>query len=301
MASSETPVTAAPAPTEPVVKLILRPICDGWNMGEDWEVILPLTLTFYNLKAFIETERGINRHRIMLRLKGKALAPSKEKFTFRRIGLYDGYVIQVEPTMSGSWWWHPYGHYEEKFLAQIEAHLNACPEKGAFLSDLIPVFIPPPPINKGLRILLRIHPERFHIYCDIKNNTFWVRRSKTILELPVFDSVSHTVGHFQHFQAEPFDWDNYMDVDDKCKVETFETAVVVEEIVEGKEEVTDEAAYISASASAKESSGSSNHDSRKSNSAIKTPISAEAVLNDAGLHGIQTESGGQDEKKDSTI
>lgn len=265
MTSTDSTVSAAAAPTEPAVKLILRPICDGWNMGEDWEVVLPLSSTFYDLKAFIEAERSINRHRIMLRLKGKALAPGKEKFTFRRIGLYDGYIIQVEPTMSGSWWWYPYEHYEKKFLAQIEAHLSSSPEKGAFISDLIPLFVPPPPINKSLRVLLRIHPEMFHIYCDVKNNTFWVRRCKTILELPVFESVAHPVGHFQHFKADPFDWDSYVDIDDKYKVEIFETAVV-EEFIEAKEDVMDEVGEGETSASAKESGTSSTRDSRKSNS-----------------------------------
>jgi hypothetical protein len=207
----------------------------------------------------------------------------------------------VEPTMSGSWWWHPYEHYEGKFLAQIETHLNACPDKGAYLSDLIPLFIPPPPINKSLRILLRIHPQRFHMYCDTKNNTFWVRGCKTILELPVFDGVPHTVGHFQHFKAEPFDWDNYMDIDDKYKIETFETANVVEELVEEiKEEVTDEVdAALSASASAKESG--SNYDPRKSNS-VTQPITVAEVLTQENnaTDGVPVDSG-QGERKDSAV
>lgn len=213
----------------PVVEIVLRPVNQGWSMGEDWHVLRPLTSTMYDLRVFLEEEKGINRNRIMLRVKGKLFAASKEKWTFRRLGLYDGYVIDIEPTMSGSWWWHPIEHYAEIFIQRIESLLERAPGGGLFLHDLEPVVEMPPPIKKSLKVFLRIYPERFFLYSDTKKNTTWVRRTTNLIEIPAFETVPHILGQFAMYKDENFDWDSYADIDDKYKVETYVTAEEEEE------------------------------------------------------------------------
>eukprot|EP01034_Spumella_vulgaris_P033370 gene33370-41181_t len=40
-------------------------------MGEDWEVIVSYFMTLNDLKVYVEEHRGISRHRMQFRLKGK--------------------------------------------------------------------------------------------------------------------------------------------------------------------------------------------------------------------------------------
>ena len=91
----------------------------------------------------------------------------------------------------------------------------------------------PPPIKQSLRIFLRMYPERFHMHCNIATNTYWIRQSKSILEIPTFLPIPHNLGYLKHFKMREFDWDAYQDIDDKYKVEVFEsveeTAARIEE------------------------------------------------------------------------
>lgn len=206
----------------PQVLLILRPINEEWRMGEDWEVSRPMSSTMYDLRVMIEEVRGINRNRIMLRMKGRVFAPARDRWTLRRLGLYDGYIIHIEPTMSGSWWWHPLQHYIDDFIKYLEDFLDQQPEGGIFLSDMVPQITIPPPIKQSLRLFLRTHPEFFHIYCDTRNNTMWVRRTRGVVELPIFERFPHYLGRVKQFEYPNFDWDSYKDIDEKYVVDVFE-------------------------------------------------------------------------------
>jgi hypothetical protein len=243
--NTQRPVSAQPQPQQvPQVQLILKPVNQGWEMGEDWEVFRPFASTMYDLRVMIEEEKGINRNRIMLRLKGKILQPARDKWTLRRLGLYDGYVIQVEPTMSGSWWWHPLPHYIDKFIHELEDFLDRQAEGGIYLSDMIPQIAIPPPIKQSLRVFLRMYPDHFHIYCDVRKNTFWVRRTQRLLEVPVFERYPHYLGKIKQFEMPDFDWDSYRDIDDKYNTEVF----VSEEDLQLQQQQADEAAAAAAAA-----------------------------------------------------
>jgi hypothetical protein len=249
------PTQSLPSPKkeEPQVNLVLRPVSEGWNMGEDWEVSRPYTTTMYDLRAFIEAERGISRHRMMLRMKGKVIQPNKEKWTLQRLGLYDGYVIQVEPTMANTWWWNTYDYYYENFLQQIETILDRLPDQGSFLTDLEKLITLPPPLrNKSLRVILRKYPERIHIYTDTTNNTHYVRRTKDLMDIPIFNLAPHTLGSFKHFQSPKpdFDWDSYQDIDDTHFHERFLTAEEEAEEAAAKKREEEEKAKLAAAAAA---------------------------------------------------
>jgi hypothetical protein len=205
------------------VFLILRPMCGSWAMGEDWRVQRPFASTFLDLLQFIEDEKGISRHRIFLRFKGVVLPENKMKWTLIRMGLYDDVVLQVEPTLAGCWWWYSVEEYTMALIGQIERLLDAQPDGGMYLHDMERVISVPPPLKKSLRTFLRVYCEKFHIYCYTPDNTFWVRRTQGLIDLPIFSNVPHNMGYFKHFQAKEFDWEAYRDIDDKYKVEVFET------------------------------------------------------------------------------
>jgi hypothetical protein len=227
----ETPVPEKPKePEKPVKKdneiaIIIRPICDGWQMGEDWPVFVSYLFTFLDIKALIETERGISRHRIQLRIRGKTIVPSREKWTLRRMGIFDGYVIQAEPTLSGSWWWNPRDYYVENVLSHVERLVDER-NGGIFYSELVTLTAMPPPLQKtSLRVFLRSYPERVHIHCNTALGTYWISRAKGLIDLPTFSSMPHDLGKLSLpliDQVPPFDWDNYKDIDDKYAVYEFE-------------------------------------------------------------------------------
>lgn len=235
---------STPVPSQqqvPQVTLILKPMNEGWSMGEDWEIARPLSSTMYDLRVLIEETRGINRHRIMLRVKGKIFPPARDKWTFRRLGLYDGFVIQVEPTMSGTWWWHPKQHYIDKFIKELEDFLDQQPEKGIFLTEMIPQISIPPPIKQSLRIFLRMYPDHFNIYYDVRKNTMWIRRTQSVLQLPIFERFPHYLGNIKQFELPDFNWEDYKDIDDKYATEEFVSEEQLQEIAAAKEKAEKEA------------------------------------------------------------
>jgi hypothetical protein len=88
------------------VTLFLRPVDEGWIMGEDMMVNLPALTTFLDLLILIEKEKDISRHRIQLRpmlkrVNNQLILKDRFDWTFKRLGLDDDMVICVEPTLSG--------------------------------------------------------------------------------------------------------------------------------------------------------------------------------------------------------
>lgn len=89
-----------------IVTLLLRPVDEGWTMGEDMVVNLPAETTFLDLLILIEKEKDISRHRIQLRpmlkrVDNQLILQNRFDWTFKRLGLDDDHVICVEPTLSG--------------------------------------------------------------------------------------------------------------------------------------------------------------------------------------------------------
>ncbi|RYH13127.1 hypothetical protein EON65_36420 [archaeon] len=175
-----------------------------WVMGDDWEVERSYNSTFLELKEFIEEERGINRHRIQVRLKGKVVVPNREKWQLRRLGITNGMMILIEPTMNGSWYWNPYSYYRDKLLLDVEAIIDQ--HDGRLLLTILNELITcPPPITTSLRVFLRTYPERIHIYTNIGDNTMYVSRAKGLLQPPTFTLLNPTLGYFQHFKTDVTD------------------------------------------------------------------------------------------------
>lgn len=178
-------------------------------MGSDWEVTRPYQSTFLDLKEYIEQERGICRHRIQLRLKGKVLIVNREKWTLRRMGVNFGMVVQVEPTLYGSWWWNHYDYYRDLLLQEVEEVLDR--QGGAFLHDLLLLVKPPPPITTSLRVFLRTFPERIHMYTNTVDNTIWIERAVGLVQPPTFAPLPHSLGYFPHFSGPPPSMDDEED------------------------------------------------------------------------------------------
>eukprot|EP01031_Cornospumella_fuschlensis_P031637 gene31637-38236_t len=186
------------------VTLVLRPMQGNWVMGDDWEVERSYNSTFLELKEYIEEEKGINRHRIQVRLKGKVVVPNREKWQLRRLGITSGMLILIEPTMNGSWYWNPYSYYRDKLLLDVEAIIDQH-EGRLLLSRLNDLITCPPPITTSLRVFLRTYPERIHIYTNIGDNTMYVSRAKGLLQPPTFTLLNPNLGFFQHFKTDVSD------------------------------------------------------------------------------------------------
>ena len=77
-----------------------------WTRGEDMILDVDPMTSICDLKGVIEiykqfAERStgsnlfISRHRMQLRVNGKSIIPSKENWTLRRLGIFNGMIIQV--------------------------------------------------------------------------------------------------------------------------------------------------------------------------------------------------------------
>jgi hypothetical protein len=229
-AATTAPVVAAPVEPEPpkrdpnLVAITLRPMDKDWVMGEDWIVDFHNMTTIVDIRAFIEKERGISRHRMQLRLKGKVLAPNREIWTLRRLGIYDGYMIQVEPTLSGAWLWEPKQYYIDRLLNEVCAVVEAAVSptgSGRINMKVLSALIKPPPcIKSSLRVFLRQYPERVYIHTDTTDNDLWVHVTSRPYQLPTFGNFSVEIGAFPYYKPKPFNWEANKDIDDMYKIET---------------------------------------------------------------------------------
>ena len=206
-----------------LIHLILRPVDQDWIMGADVEADFHNLCTLIDVKAYVQEHRGINKFRIQLRMKGRIFTPAKELWTLRRIGLYDNYVIQIEPTLSGSWLWNPREYYANKLLDEVcEIVENTVTPTGSGrinLKVLVQKVKPPPCIKTSLRVFLRQYPERIYIHTDTTDGDLWVHISKRPFQLPTFGNFSVEIGTFPHFQPKPYNWAANKDIDDMYKLE----------------------------------------------------------------------------------
>lgn len=226
-----------------LVSVTLRPVDKGWVMGEEWVVDFSNLMTMSEIRIFVEQQRGISRHRIQLRLKGKVLPTNRETWTLRRMGIYDGYTIFVEPTLQGAWLWEPKEYYCNKLLDEVcEVIQSTVSVNGVgrinmkVLSEKIQ---PPPCIKTSLRVFLRQYPERVYIHTDTSDNDLWVHITKRPFQLPTFGNFSVEIGTFQYYRPKRFDWEGNKDIDDMYKIETLPVAEEETAVEEGKEGVAE--------------------------------------------------------------
>ena len=223
-----------------LVSITFRPMDQNWVMGEDWTVDFNSLTTLISLREFIEKERGISRHRIQLRLKGKVLPLNREIWTLRRLGIYDGYTIIVEPTLSGSWLWETKEYYINKLLNDVCNIIKLTENNRINLKELNKKIKMPPCIKSTLRVFLRQYPERFYIHTDITNNELYIHNIIKPYQIPTFHHFSIDIGYYTYYKPKPYNWLANKDIDDMYKIETLpEDEVVVEEIeknIENNEE-----------------------------------------------------------------
>lgn len=223
-----------------MVSVTLRAVDNGWVMGVDWIVDFHNLMTMGEIRTYVEQYRGISRHRIQLRLKGKVLPANREIWTLRRMGIYDGYTILIEPTIIGGWLWEPKEYYANKLLDEVcEIVTNTVTPNGSGrinLKVLNEKIKPPPCIKSSLRVFLRQYPERIYIHTDTSENELWVHVTKRPFQLPTFGTFSVEIGTFPYYKPKRFDWAGNKEIDDMYKIETLpvdEEEVVPEEGADG--------------------------------------------------------------------
>ena len=222
-----------------LVSVTLRPVDKDWVMGEDWVVDLHNQTTMVEIRQYVETHRGISKHRIQLRMKGKVCPTNREIWTLRRLGIYDGYVIQVEPTLSGAWLWNPKEYYINKLLDEVSAIIESTTSAGSAgrinLKQLNAKIKPPPCIKTSLRVFLRQYPERIYMHTDTTEGDIWVHLTKRPFQLPTFGNFSVEIGTFAYYKPKKFDWAGNKDIDDMYKIETLpeEEEVLLVETADG--------------------------------------------------------------------
>ncbi|KAJ1441780.1 hypothetical protein B484DRAFT_442574 [Ochromonadaceae sp. CCMP2298] len=202
-----------------LITVVVRPVDGSWVMGEDWVLELHALSNFADLKEIVEQARGISRHRMQLRLKGKVLAASRELWTLRRYGVYDGCVVQVEPTLAGAWHWEPAEYYADKLLAEVVTQIRSSPDQRMNLATLRVTV--PPSVKTSLRVFLRTYPERIYMHTDITEGDVWVHERTRPFQLPSFGNFSTQIGSFAYFKPARFDWDAYKDIDSMYTVPTY--------------------------------------------------------------------------------
>lgn len=229
----------------------------SWIMGEDMSMDVNPLLSIKDLRGEIEKEKCridtdaaegshvfVSRHRMQLRVNGKAIVPSKENWTLRRFGVYEGMILQVnvlsspiaililmlmflqvEPTISGDWYWHPFEYYEDQFMEKVLRSIRSSSTMPLSLSELgAMVGALPPPLRHGdLKAFLRRYPEKVHLLCDSSGfaSEYWVRETPHPFAGPIFCEFPADVGCVRRFDPAPFDWEAYQDVDDMLKEETW--------------------------------------------------------------------------------
>jgi hypothetical protein len=150
------------------------------------------------------------------------LVPNRESWTFRRFGIYEGYVIQVEPTLGGGWLWNPVSYYHEQLLQEVGRVVRSSPMGRVLLDDLVQRVTIPPCIHTSLKVFLRQYPDRIYIHTDLTEGHWWVHLATKPFQLPTFGHMNIEIGRIKHFQPVQFDWGAYQDVDDMLQLASFE-------------------------------------------------------------------------------
>lgn len=213
---------------EPMVSLILRPVDKEWEMGEDWITEISALKTIMELKEHVERHKGISPFRMQLRIKGKVIVPARDNWSLRRIGIADNTIVNVEPTLSGSWYWNDRQYYEEKLLGEV---VDCIEKEGGTITytKLCQTVKCPPPIKSSLRVFLKTYPERIHVTTDISMGCIYLQQTKHAYQLPVYDTIPIEIGHMTHYKPKYFDWQGHEDVDDMYNIETVDENIAEEE------------------------------------------------------------------------
>jgi len=153
---------------------------------------------------------------------GTVLVPNRESWTFRRFGIYEGYVIQVEPTLQGGWLWNPVSYYHEQLLQEVGRVVRSSPMGRVLFDDLVQRVSVPPCIRTSLKVFLRQYPDRIYIHTNLTEGDWWVHMASKPFQLPTFGHMNIEIGRIKHYQPAQFDWGAHKDVDDMLQLASFE-------------------------------------------------------------------------------
>lgn len=191
---------------------------DGdWRMGEDMDFVVRADATTADAAKAIGERRGISGHRIQIRYPNGKLVPSnREDWTLKRLGVKDGFVLQVEPTLSGLWYWNTLEYYHEKLIEEIVTILKGSPDNMIKLNELAGQVRVPPPIKFSLQAFLRQYPDRISMHYELTNQQMWVYLPKYELQLPTVSDnpIALEFKNIPTYEESYFDWEGNYDWDD---------------------------------------------------------------------------------------
>ena len=147
--------------------LFLRPKQGDFIMGDDMEISVPGKFTIFEIQKLIEFKKNINAYRIQIRLPNGQFNPmAKEKWQLKRLGLSNGNVLIVEPTLPGAWTWNSIEWYEEKVLCECEEVIRAGANGIVSLKELQSKVPFPPVFKMTPRVFLRKWPDRVLLHTN---------------------------------------------------------------------------------------------------------------------------------------
>ena len=148
--------------------LFLRPKQDDFAMSEDFEVSVPGKFTIFELQKYIELRLPhMSAHRMQIRLPNGQFNPmAREKWQLKRLGLSNGNVLIVEPTLPGAWTWNPVEWYEERVLGECLEVVRNSANGISSLKELEARVQFPPIFKMSLRVFLRKWPDKIVLHTN---------------------------------------------------------------------------------------------------------------------------------------
>ncbi|CAM9655878.1 unnamed protein product, partial [Choristocarpus tenellus] len=163
--------------------------CD-WVMGDDLILEVKGDETMIDVQEILKSIKGIPVTRASLWKGTDPPSPISDKhmeWNLNRNGLYDGDMIEVRPSRSNQWLWHPLEWYEEHILKEVIRITEESRWKGrgcplSYITAEVPM--PPPLHRQSLRGLLRKYPERIRLELDLVSQRFYVQSNSNKWLLP---------------------------------------------------------------------------------------------------------------------
>ena len=183
---------------------------DGWVMSPDEPVELEWSMTINEFFDWISHNRPhIPAGRIDVEFSGKKVPTNKYNWDLRRLGVRDGAIAHVRPTLLRAWTWHSIGYYEDAFMREMAQHIVETRDGRLNLDD-VPNLVPLPPVLGEIKHFIRKHPEKIFLRCDVNTGKTWASINKG-WQLPSFEHLPVEMGHIKEYEPVDFNWDAYAD------------------------------------------------------------------------------------------
>ena len=185
---------------------------DDWVMTAEEPVELEWTMTVVEFFDWISVTRPhINAGRIVMIYAGKQIPENKYSWGFRKLGIRDGTVITLQPTLLRGWCWHTVGYYEDKFMRELADRVLKT-EDGRIDLDQVKSMIPLAPVLGEIKHFLRKYPEKIYLRSDLNTGKTWVHINEN-RRLPTFDRLPIEMGRIYQHVPKGYEWDEYFEND----------------------------------------------------------------------------------------